>query len=596
MTGRRMGDGVAVTVAALALLAAVAVWQLAQSVRESGLAAIEALGVQRLELYAGTLSTAVDKYAFLPTILTRDGDIRALLASPADPRLVERVNRKLHVTNGDAGSAALYLLDPAGSTLAASNWAEATSFVGHAYGFRPYFLQALSGGNGRWFGIGVTTQMPGYFIARAATAGERILGVAVVKIDLEPLQSEWSRGGEWVMVTDANQVAVLASRPDWKYGTLADPSPQLAAELAATQQYAATPLHRLDFREIERRSPDSVVVRIGGRPMLMQSRRLGENGWTIRYVSDLAPVEARRRDSALMAAAASLAVSLLVLYLRQRRLRQKAEMDARAAVAETLRRARDELERKVEERTADLRATQEELIHAGKMAALGQMSAALAHEVNQPLAAIQTFVASTRVFAERGDVATVNANLTMIDDLTRRMAELTGHLKTFARKTPGRREPVDIGQALDRALMLVDSALRPEGIELERDAAADCLILGDAIRLEQVLVNLLRNAIDAMRGAPVRRLSVAVADCGTDWAIRIGDTGPGIAAGDLDRLFDPFFTTKEVGQGLGLGLSLSYGIVRDFGGSIRAETPSGGGATFVVQLPKAPSESSPRHA
>ena len=253
------------------------------------------------------------------------------------------------------------------------------------------------------------------------------------------------------------------------------------------------------------------------------------------------------------------------------------------------RRARDELERKVEERTADLMEAQEGLIHAGKMAALGQMSAAIAHELNQPLAAIQTFVASTRIFAERGDAATVAENLAMIDDLTRRMAEITGHLKTFARKTPGRRLPVSIARTVERALMLVDSSLRQDGVQVARDIPESAWMLGDEIRLEQVFVNLLRNAADAMKGGKARRLSVTAADTDTAfWTVRVADTGTGIAIADIDKLFDPFFSTKEVGQGLGLGLSLSYGIVRDFGGSIRAENNPDGGAAFVVQLPKAP--------
>lgn len=562
---------------AAALVAALAVWHLGQRVRDSGLEALEAEGRQRLELYAGTLSNAIEKYAYLPAVLARDDDIRALLAGPRPPGLTERVNRKLAATNADAGSAALYLMNAAGLTVAASNWDQPGSFVGHTYDFRPYYQQALQGGPGRWFGVGVTTQQPGYFLSRGLTEAGRVIGMPVVKIDLEPLERDWSRGGEGVMVSDAHHVAILSSRPEWKYGTLADPGPELTAELAVTRQYAGIALHRLDLRERERRGDGAVIVRLQGRDLLMQSRPLAQDGWALHYFSDLKPVAQRQRDVVATATAATFALGLLLLALRQRQLRRRAE-----------RRTRAELERMVEDRTRELRSAQEELIHAGKMAALGQMSAALAHEVNQPLAAIQTFLASTRVFAERGDTAKVLGNLAMIGDLAGRMAEITGHLKTFARKAPQRREAVDIAQSLDRALLLLEPALRQADITLVRAVPPGCRMLGDSIRLEQVLVNLLRNAADAMKECAERRLSVTLTDAGGDWLLRIADSGPGIAPQDRDRLFDPFFTTKEVGQGLGLGLSLSYGIVRDFGGAIRAESPAGGGAVFVVQLPKAP--------
>jgi len=220
------------------------------------------------------------------------------------------------------------------------------------------------------------------------------------------------------------------------------------------------------------------------------------------------------------------------------------------------------------------------------MAALGQMSATLAHEVNQPLAAIQTFLASTRLLAERGETPKVLTNLTTIGDLTQRMSEITSHLKTFSRKASNRCERVDIGVAVDRALMLVDPALREARVELAKDATRGCVTLGDPIRLEQVLVNLLRNAIEAMKESEVRLLSVSVAEVGGSCVVRVTDSGPGIPAECLGRLFEPFFTTKAVG--LGLGLAVSYGIVRDFGGNIRAEASESGGAAFVIHLPKAP--------
>ncbi len=219
------------------------------------------------------------------------------------------------------------------------------------------------------------------------------------------------------------------------------------------------------------------------------------------------------------------------------------------------------------------------------MAALGQMSAAIAHEVNQPLAAIRTYLASARLLLERGGTAEATANLGLIDDLVGRMATLTGELKVFARKSDRRREALPLSRPLDRAIALIEPRLRRDGIDFRRRTDETAWVEGDELRLQQVFVNLLRNALDAMQGqpGPVLRL-IAEADGGM-WRVVVEDNGPGIAGDALTRLFDPFFTTKPIGEGLGLGLSISYGIVADHGGQIRAENVAEGGARFIVELP-----------
>ncbi|HYF85557.1 sensor histidine kinase [Azospirillum sp.] len=577
-------------VAALTAVTALACWGAYRWAEADARTALTLNGDQRLGLYASSIRNAVGRYDYLPFLVARDHEVLDLLDAPSDA-LRDAVNRRLETANAAAGSAALYVVDRSGLALAASNWADpAQSFVGQTYDFRPYFRQAVEAGSGRYFGIGVTTGLPGYFLSHAVHLAERLIGVAVVKIDLEPLQRDWTAGGERVLVTDENGIVFLSSHADWKYHALRPLPDAVKARLAQTRQYDRSevmPLGLHDGPVMENGArlvslPDSVP---GGsrRAYLMQELALPEFGWTIRFLSDLEPVKAQAAGAAVLTAMGLLLLAAALALGWQRRHALRLQQEARAM-----------LERRVEERTAELltanrvlREAQEELVQAGKLAALGQMSAALAHEINQPLAAIRTFVASTRLLAERGETAMVRDNLAMIGDLAERMAVLSGHLKDFARKGPARVEAVPVARTMDRALALLAPRLREEEVQVEQAIPPDAHVRGDAVRLEQVFVNLLRNAADAMDGSDERRLTLTAARDAEGWEIRIRDSGTGIAEAHQFQLFDPFFTTKEVGQGLGLGLSLSYGIVRDFGGTLRAENNPDGGACFVVQLPEA---------
>jgi two-component system C4-dicarboxylate transport sensor histidine kinase DctB len=236
---------------------------------------------------------------------------------------------------------------------------------------------------------------------------------------------------------------------------------------------------------------------------------------------------------------------------------------------------------------ARLRTTQNELVQASKLAALGQMSAAIAHEINQPLAAMRTFMASAKIFAQRENFTQVARNVDLIAGLAERMASITGHLKTFARKSDhGAREPVKVEGAIQGTLLLLESQIAAAGVRLELDIGPDLLVTGNPVQLEQVILNLMRNALDAVAGRPEPWIQIAARAAANSVSIVVSDNGPGIAPELVNRIFDPFFTTKGVGDGLGLGLSISYGIVQDFGGRIGARNRLEGGAELTVELPR----------
>ena len=247
--------------------------------------------------------------------------------------------------------------------------------------------------------------------------------------------------------------------------------------------------------------------------------------------------------------------------------------------------ANESLEHKVSERTAELHAAQDELVQAGKMAALGRMSTAVVHELNQPLTAIRNYIAICRQVLQQPEL--VGENLLIVDELTQRMALITSQLKTFAYKKPAKLQPISVQMAIEHSLQMFRQRTEDEDFYVDLSLSDEELyILGDSARLEQVLVNLIRNALDAMALSEQKVLSIrAGISASSQVTIEFKDTGSGISEEMLDNLFEPFMTSKSMGDGLGLGLSIVKSIVRDLGGNISAENHSNGGACFTVTLP-----------
>ena len=243
----------------------------------------------------------------------------------------------------------------------------------------------------------------------------------------------------------------------------------------------------------------------------------------------------------------------------------------------------------VERREQELRDKQEQLVQAAKLATLGELTTGVAHELNNPLNNIGLFVGNVidRIVLGEVDAERVVSDLEKAMDQVRKATEIITHLRTFGRAAPISLEPVAVGDILERALSLMNEQLRVRLIEVEVEPASDELVvLGNAIQLEQVIINLLTNARDALADAPMRRIRLASALTKNDRVrITVSDSGPGIPPGLEQRIFDPFFTTKEVGMGTGLGLSITYGIVKEHGGSIEVTSGPGEGACFEIELP-----------
>ena len=579
------------------------------------LAGVRDAASRRLESAAAELSAQVARFEYLPALLETTPAVMRLLTQGTaaalprsrDAALTDEANQTLARINAVAGADMLFVLAPSGLALAAADWLHPDTTVGHEYRYRPYFKDALSNGRGRFFGIGATSQKPGYFLSYALGADGRTVGVATVKIDLEPLERAWATRRGALFASDANGVVILASRPDWKFHALAPLSDAARARIAAGRAYPSDP-PLLAWRDGEDLPALGRRVRIDGREHLITLRTLPELGWTLHAVDALTPAQTSARNAALVAALGAAVVCLLGMAAWQSR---RVAMQKLAAQAQ-LEAAHATLEERVVERTAQLTAlnvslaaevetrkavertlheTQGELVHAAKMAVLGQLSAGLAHELNQPLAALRTLSDNAVVLIDQQRFDETRGNLQRIAQMVGRLGELTRRLKLFAHKPGDESVATSVEAAVTNAHALLADRMRRQRIEFERNVEpADLCVQANPALLEQVLVNLMANAVDALAGCDSRRITVWAGSVDGRVELAVTDSGRGIAPEMLPRLFEAFATSKPRGAGLGLGLMISQRIAHDFGGRIRAFNNPERGATFVVDLllPKRP--------
>jgi len=542
----------------------------------------------RVNFYANSLRNALEKFRHLPYVLARDTGIRALLNGENHPHKVNpHLDDFAHISN-----TLIFVLDSSGSTVATSNWRTDQDLSGHNFNFRPYFKDAREGRSGGYYAVGFRTRKPGFFISYPVLQKGKFLGVVVVKVSLEDVQKSWQDGGETVIVSDAYGVLFLSSNTDWKYKSLR-PLSRNTARLLRDTQYLGLPLTTLD---VHRKSIEyGNILQLEGTRYLEQSLQLPDYGWRIHYLTDLKIVSNHVKLAITVSAATTIMLLLIFLYLRERRQKIISRQETRKAhaIKDINARLRREIrEHKLTEE--NLLKTQKELIQAGKLAALGRMSAAIVHELNQPVTAIRTFVASCRIFVERQQPKEILENLEYISRLTERMATITGQLKIFARKGGGKQEYIDLNELIHNVLLIFSPQIKAKGIHLTKELvpSGTAIVLGNQIQLEQVMSNLIHNAFDASKESERKELFLRLNVDNTTATVQCLDRGIGISSKAIDSLFDPFYTSKDIGEGLGLGLSIAYGIIEDMNGTIAAENRKKGGACFSLVLPLIKNETS----
>ncbi|MDV6330914.1 sensor histidine kinase [Asticcacaulis sp. 201] len=509
------------------------------------------------QLRASALQSEIDKQRAVPAVLAADSDVRAALESP-DPVRLNGISAKLENLRHETHGAVIYLLDKKGVAVAASNWTQPESFVGSSYGFRRYFTDAVRQTEAAEFALGTVSHRPGLFLSHSVVADRHVIGVVVVKLEFDALETDWSRLRDTAFVTNSDHKVIVTAHDAWRFK-----SPPVAAPDQVSQA--------LDIK--------------------------GMNGWQLHvYRSAEAARAAGLAASAILLLLEVLLAGAIVWTLRRRQnLRLKAQSDQAYLTrlerdvgerTHALRYANDKLSEEIEERRnaqARLNALQADLVQANKLAQLGQITAGVAHEINQPLATIRALADNALSGLKP---AGIKANLETIVRMSDRIGHITGELRAFSRKATGESQPTSLSEAVEGSILLTHSRLKSHKVRFQRPKIdAGLRVWGERVRLEQVLVNLLQNAFEAVETAANPSVTLRLEDQEDIVRLIVEDNGPGLPDAIKTALFIPFKTTKP--KGLGLGLVIARDIVSDFGGELMADIDVTIGARFIVSLRKA---------
>ena len=661
-------------------------WQIAELTRDWTLQKLHRKGSDQLLETVSQLRAVLDEYRYLPFLISQNSDVKALLLAPTAAKTAD-VSLYLEQTNLVAGTSSLFVLNQQGEPVAYSHWRDEKNFFFKSHQSENYFQQSREGKRGRQFSLNAETQQPAYFLSSPVYQGSRFAGAAVVRIELQSLSDKF-RALPTVLLSNHQGKLFFTTGPLSRFGAINEQVKVVDVELAD--------------------GSTSSLWRRAQQEWLARSVTLDDLQWQVTVLQETHVVNQNVRNAVLFSFGGCFALALLVLLMRERRLKLRSQDETRQTLARSeaqqkaiinnaqvglflidakanivfanetalqqftvsmavidqqplqtllavgsdspvqrvlarigysgfspligyetvglrgdgsefpllisirkmlqaadkqfivtvidisrrkgleiqLQKANESLEHKVAERTQALQTAQDELVQAGKMAAIGRMSTAVVHELNQPLTAMRNYVAICKQMQAQPEL--LQESLSEIDQLTQRMALITSQLKTFAYRKPSQREAVPAQMTLEHVLQLFKHRIEAQQVELELQLPETTLyILGDTARLDQALINLLKNALDALQMQERPKLTLVLTSQAQQVLISIADNGPGIEESMLGQLFEPFSTSKPMGEGLGLGLAIVKSIMRDLNAEIEVTESTSGGACFVLKLPQA---------
>ncbi len=580
------------------LLLAIAAWISYVLSWRSGIEQLSAQNKLQLEQFVGHLDSQLARFRFIPQLIAKNQLLVEALNEPGNSARINLVNHFLNEVNSITGASDTYLMDKQGLTLAASNWQEKLTFVGRNFSFRPYFNQAMQGKLGRYFALGTTSGERGYYFAYPIIYAAEVIGAVVTKMDLSHIEQRWSNRVTQFIVTDEDGIIFITTQRSWLYHSIKPLSDSKIAQLLSSRRYGDIRIQSLDYSSNTTEQHDTIIDLLDpdskrSLQYLSDSYAMPDAGWT---VSILAPLDKTYNNSIVAMLIILLLGVLMILIVALAWQRHKRRQERERFQQES----QKKLEQEVTFRTADLlneieehkhteqilRDTQDELIQTAKLAVLGQMSASISHELNNPLAAIRSYADNARQFLNLNKAAKADENLARIAELTERMGKISSQLKFFARKSSGNLETVVIEYVIQSAIDITQPQRKNTHIQVSTDHIQSGLsVRADHIQLEQVLVNLINNAVHALTDQPAGEIHISSRKLEQQVLIDVEDNGPGIDEDNLERIFDPFFTTRK--SGLGLGLSISARIIDSMNGKLSAVNRKQGGACFTIALTSA---------
>jgi len=520
----------------------------------------------RLALYAGNISSELQRTSVVPLLLSRD----PVLISALNSGDFSATSQRLISIKDEIGAASLILLDGSGRVVAATD----RRAIGSRHRYKAYFVDALRSHDTVFTTVKTETGGLTFSHSRKLQSGKEGIGVIVVEVGLDSLEKKWAAAGETIVVSDSKGRIILSSEPRWHLKNIKE---ALRTETEPSRFERAFRATGNWFQGPPTGSRQSqTILRLDG--------KVGFHGWTLTYFTPFASVRERVNGMLAIEIMVFSILVALVFYILSRRAVQQSNFYERESIE--LRALNERLSREIEERERverDLEVAEQSLAQSSKLAALGEMSAAVSHELNQPLTAMKTYLAGAKLLLHRHRPDEALSSFQRIDDLIGRMGAITRQLKSYARKGGDDLVPVDLRDALAAGLSMMEPQLNQSHVQITQSIPrAPVRVLADQLRLEQVVVNLLRNALDAMKELNERELTILLSG-GKTAKLSVRDNGSGID--DLEQLFEPFYTTKKPGDGVGLGLAISSGIINDLGGRLIARNGATGGAVFELQMP-----------
>ena len=563
----------------IALVVLVALVLVHVFLREYYLEQQSAKQTERVDVYRNSLFATLSRHDYLPGVLSKND---ALFDKAFNEP--EQASQILESIRSASEADFIYIMAADGTTIASSNWDQETSFVGEKYGFRPYFTQAVAHGSGDFFGIGATTNIAGYFVSARYPEIGPVKAITAVKVNSSTLDKNWKGSEEEVFVSDKNGVVILSSSPKWRYKSLRAISQLQRDEISAQRQFGDETLAPLGLKQV---GDSASLVSILNTQYLQTTTDIGKMGWELHYLVPYSVV--RSQLVSFWSKAIILALMGIAALLLMRMINAHNALRDSQGESSKLRELNRSLEHEIIERKqveSALRKAETDLRRTSKLTAMGQLSASITHELGQPLSAMRTYLASLGAHSSQETQDKTQAKLIA---LVERMISITQQLRYFARSGDKEIREVNLRDTIQGALNSTQPAIQAANVTLDiQQSNTPVNVLAGSVRMEQVLVNLIRNALDAMQENPAekaRHLLIHLSTEQNQAVLTVEDSGEGISEEAQKMLYEPFYSTKPSGIGMGLGLAISTNIVAELEGSLSAENRPEGGARFIVRVP-----------